>query len=129
MPAVPAPVDEVAFIIEVRSMSGRPYARTVTLTVTALEADGEIAEYIDKSGVPQPGPKLSRPTTPWKEIVWMGPGIARVSISVIYLGLRGEFLSCYVEKNGLEVRGSRNEQQVTSHRKSGQGEVLVVCTH
>src|SRR5258706_1583189 len=75
----PAVERHVGFVIEVRSLSGRPYNRGVSLTFTIIQNDGKIAPMTNPdTGHDQPGPLELIRTTPWRHTVSLLPNAAGV---------------------------------------------------
>lgn len=127
--ANPAAYD-VYFVVEVTGPAPgyRPYTRQVTLTVSALQRDGQFAIRRDpKTGQERRGPVTFVDTTPVRHGMTFGAGVVSGSITAVYLGQAGERLSCHVERDGAELPG-RDERRI-AYTASGRGGVEVHCLH
>jgi hypothetical protein len=119
----------VVFIAEVFSAQGEPLARIVSLTVTAFQANGEIASAVD----PQSGkvayhqPLVMYRKTPWRHTSTLTPGIVGVSFTVDYFGIKGEIVQCYGTVDGSEV--SRSANQIKSTGPGGRGGESAHCVY
>jgi hypothetical protein len=122
--AEPTPYD-VYFVVEVTGPAPdyRPYTRQVTLTIAAVQKDGQHA-INPATGLRAPL-QLIR-TTPVRHGITLGAGVVFGSVTAVYLGTAGERLSCYVERDGAEVPFTRMERRI-DYTASGRGGVEVFC--
>ena len=107
----------------------RPKTAAVIITVEVLQTDGTYAEYYN----PTTGERARKPFTetrgtPVHHGVTFGPNTnhASATFTAIYAGYSGEGMSCWVERNGVELPGSRNVD-VADQTVTGRGGAKVVC--
>jgi len=129
--AAPAGGYEVYFNVEVLGPPGangrRPYTRQVIITVEALQADGQYASYFNPAtGQTARGPFNDVRTTPVRHGVTFGTGVVSGTLTAVYAGYSDEQLSCWVDRDGLELPGTRDTETI-GPTVNGRGGARVTC--
>lgn len=117
--------------LEVEVLGPRParrvYTRPVSITMNVIQTDGRYAIYTDpNTGQTARGPIPLTRATPVHYGVSFTPGIAFVEAIVIYLGYEDEQLSCWFERDGVEIPGTR-DREVIGPTVSGRGGARSDC--
>lgn len=125
----PMPDQIAAFWVRSYLADGREYAQPIRITVTGIEEDGDVANFVDPAtGETLPGPDyLPAVSTPFRYDNTVTPGIVSTSFLVEALGSPppGATLTCWVEVNGQEVLGSRTQTAAAEVT----GNFSVICWH
>jgi hypothetical protein len=99
------------------------------MTLTAIQRDGQYAIRVDPAtGQQTRGPIQFVGITPVRHGLTLGAGVVMGSITAVYLGQSGERLSCFVERDGVELPASRDEQRIP-YTPTARGGVEVKCVH
>jgi len=122
---------DVHFVVEVTGPAPAytPHNRQVTMTVAAIQQDGQFAIGVDPTtGQQARGPVQVIRTTPVRWGMTLGAGVVTGSVTAVYLGQAGDRLSCHVERAGLELPGSRDERRI-EYTPTAHGSAEVYCFH
>ncbi len=128
---VPAGYD-VYFNVEVLGPRGsngtrRPYTRQVIIYVEVLTTTGQYATYTNpNTGQRATGPYTDVRTTPVHHGVTFVGGIASATFTATYAGYTDEQMSCWVERDGHELPGSRDTETI-GPTVNGRGGARALC--
>ena len=125
-PTTPAPARVVVFTVETLTPQLEHIKKRVSLTITAIQADGSVANVTER-GYTRPGPLELIISTPYRHAETLAPGVVAVSITVLYLGDKGDIVQCVATVDDHEV--DRDVVQVAVVGSGGRGSAKAHCAY